>query len=227
MLLAASTLLAVSQQAATAGPPQTCENQNYSIDGDEKYVSGDYQFNLHGERGDVYLGSALYCNRVSSLAIMSSFDSLNDRVFVEFGWVLGWSNCDNNYYSNPRLFIWWSGIGDGNGKKCHILASGGPGDEIHKMRVGDVDGDNEWNAYFDNVLLPASTVTTNFSTGEGRLNAERSNTSDSEYAEWLNMEEYSAGAWRSFANVRYLYDTDPDFHWYRLAADHAQVLAGN
>jgi len=227
LLLTASTLLSVSQKAATADPPQTCANEAYNVEGIEKYVSGDLQLNLHGERGDVYLGTSLYCNRVTSLSVNSAFDRGSDRVFVEFGWVLGWSSCNNTYYSDPRLFIWWSGIGDGNAKHCRVLTAGGAGDTIHRMRVGDIGGDNEWNAYYDNDLVANSTITTNWSTGAGLLNAERKNSSDSAYAEWLNMEEYSAGSWSSFDNVRWYFDNDPGFHWLRIAADHAQVLAGN
>lgn len=208
---------------AHAAPAQTCETNQWGINGVEE-TSGVAQYGHFGLRGDVYVGASLYCNRVSSINILSDFDTTTDRVFVEFGWVLGWSNCNNTYYSTPRLFVWWSNIGDGNAKHCTTLTSAGTTNAFHTMRIADVQGDRTWNAYYGGSLVANSSINTNWPSGAAVVNSERSNASDSAFAEFLNMEEYFS-AWSAFDDIRLNADNDPGFHWVRIANDHAQVVA--
>jgi hypothetical protein len=168
----------------------------------------------------VYVGSTDYCNRVSSLTIV---DSTRDGYF-EFGWVIGYSSCNNTYYSTARLFIVWKNIGEIN-DRCRVLGSTATSDAFRGMRAGDVDGDRTFSAYFNTNPVANSEVAMNWTKGYTIVNSERSNVNDTAFADFIGLSENVAGAWSSFDNVRLEFDNDPGFAWVRVAGDRAQVVS--
>jgi hypothetical protein len=227
-VLIAVALVAIPTSARADHPPITCQDHDYGTDGVEKTgttAAEAPQYRHYGLRGDVVVSNLEHCNRVSSLAVFSDLNSAGDGVFVEFGWVLGWANCNDTWSASPRLFVWWSNNGDGNVRHCQMLPKDpGASNVSHSMRLADVQPDQEWNAYYDGDLLENSVINTNWSSGAAVVNSERSNDQDSAYADFSNMEEY-IDQWSAFDNIRLSDPLDPGYQFVRVAHDHGQVLA--
>lgn len=103
----------------------------------------------NGIRGSVYFasGSGTPCNRVASLTTLGPLDRSGDRQFYEFGWVIGYSNCNEHYYSSPRMFVWWNL--HGAGPHCEVLPYSPTPGERHHLRGADTNQDGLWSGYLD------------------------------------------------------------------------------
>ena len=100
----------------------------------------------------------------------------------------------------------------------------GASSAFRDMELSDRDSDNVWRVYLEGRFVRE--VPVNFDSGVIVVNGERSNDSDSAYADFKNLEFQvkDRSSWPAWTDPQEAMDTDPGYHWNRVADDHVQVL---
>jgi hypothetical protein len=203
----------ITVSSASAQPSPSCQNAGFNVEVSQSTQWGNHQ----GIHADVWLGNGNNdCSRVSSLVVVSG----QPNGFVEFGWLLGYSTCNGNYYSSPRYFVWWR---PNNGPDdCEILTNGPAGTYV-TMALRDENQDTNWAALKGGVGVFSLDV--NFDRGIGATNGERDCTCDSAYAHFKSLHwQVSGGStWLDWTSPTLYCDTDPGFRWHNLSATEHEI----
>jgi hypothetical protein len=196
-----------AQPAAAA----SCENVNYNVEVAEG--GGSYE----AIRSSVWFGTWNNdCNRISSLAGLST----SGNGFVEWGWVLGFSSCNNFEYSNPRLFTWWK---PNNGASDCAVHSSAVSGAFKVLSLADGDSDTIWAANYDGGTV--TSINVNFDRGVIETNSERDCTCDSAFGHYKSLDRQVVGAgWTPWSSPYLRNDNDPDYHWVKVSDTEHKVI---
>jgi hypothetical protein len=187
--------------------------------GNVEVSQGTHQGQHQGLKAEVWFGSYNDdCNRITSINVLSS----SGNGFVEFGWVLGYSSCDDNLYTTPRTFTWWKQ--DGGSSNCRVLTAA-TADLYHNLSIADGDSDTTWLAKKNGSLY--DTINVNFDRGDVATNGERDCTCDTAYAHFkeLEFQKVATGAtWLAWNDPYLFFDSDDNFHWVKDSDTEHEVV---
>lgn len=210
---------------AHADLPQSCLDAHTGGDDDYGQIQaeerdGTTANDLRGLRSDVWVASGAECQRVSSVYVFSP----THNGFYEFGYVVGWSTCSGNHYSNATVFSVWkpnSGSGD-----CTVWGGTHPSSGVfHHFRGSDVNANTHWGGYLDGTAFQPDGVDLDFARGFGGVNTERGHPDDSGFAEFDNIEEYHDGnGWTVTNDLDQVVDIDPDYHLSIVNNHHVKMV---
>lgn len=173
---------------------------------------GPYYDNSHGTRASVYVGAApTDCQRISSLYVGAQ----GGGGFIEFGWVLGWSNCTRAFYNLPHPFYWRQDQTTGEWS-CGVFGSITIPDATYQdFQVSDTNENTLWNLIYNGSYLDKD-PDTDFVQGSNLTGMERGAAQDSGYARWRWLDEHhTTNSWTRWDNAVLREDADPDYHYHR------------
>jgi hypothetical protein len=194
--------------------PSSCENAAYNVE----VVQGTQAGNQKGINADVWFGNfADDCNRISSFWIPSS----TGNGFVEWGWVLGYSSCNGQYYSNPRMFLWAKP--NSGSESCAVVESSQQ-ETWYDMTLRDTNQDTVWTATRGTTVT--HTINVNFVRGDATTNSERDCTCDSAFGHYKALSFMVTGntSWFNWTDPDLYWDDDPDYHWVEVSAREHKVV---
>lgn len=220
-LAEASSATGVDRKTQTNTAPY-CERIAVQSVAEEKPSS--HGRDMWGIRSHMYSFDYYFCNRVSSMTVLGPQDHPGvDRQGVEFGWVLGYSNCNGVFYQTPRLFVWWNRLHQG--PYCQVLSKSAVTHMFHVMSLYDNVAHYQWDTRYDGTLLAAGITVMDFKTGTGLVSVERSNYNDSAYGDDMYVSEWHPmNHWSHFDHIYAPpnLQTDPVFFADILSPDHVK-----
>lgn len=154
------------------------------------------------------------CQRVSSVYVYSN----GYTGWAEFGWVIGYSNCDGNTYNGPRAFMWVHMAGVG--QWCDVLAAAPLAQgQWDTFRTSDTNADTKWDFFLNGTNQLPGGRDLDFAKGWSTAGRER-HAADSGRARWHNLSEFHDGnGWSSWDDAEPHFDNDPDYYHQRLDAN--------
>ncbi len=225
---AAVCALYAAAAPAQADPPGLgCLDHEWGEGGMEAIVGTNTSPNTgaSGVIADTHVADTKYCQRISSLYVV---DGSSPGAF-EFGWVWGYSGCNNLWYSQPTMFEVY--VTDTGAAACEVYASEtlatGQSDVL---RASDANRNGIFGGYVNGVEVSASVIDLGWIGGGLVVATERQNVNESGYGRWTDLQEHHNGdGWTSWDNARdadpaYATSTDPDFHWDREGANVGRVI---
>lgn len=159
------------------------------------------------------------CNRITSFFV----DSGTGNGYVEWGWVLGYSSCNSQYYSNPRMFMWSK---PNNAPDVCVVVESSQQETFYDMSLRDADQDTVWTATRGSTIT--HTMNVNFVRGDATTNAERDCTCDSAWAHYKALRFMVTGTqtWWNWTDPELWNppDGDPDYHWVKVSDTEHKVV---
>jgi hypothetical protein len=216
-VLAVSLLLVLSvlgRSPALAIPGPNCENVNYNVEVTQGTQAGNHQ----GIKADVWFGAYNNdCNRITSIAVVTP----GGNGYVEWGWVLGYSSCNGQYYTNPRTYTWWKPT---NGASACAVWGSASQSTYYSLSLADANSDTVWLVKRDGSTV--GTINVNFDRGNQVTNGERDCTCDSAWAHFKSLMWQVAGqsSWTNWTDPTFLYDNDPDYHWFFMSNTEHEIV---
>jgi hypothetical protein len=218
-------LVFLGASPAQAANPDCTATEAGTISG--KQVDG-YTYTSRGTRADVRVTDSvgIGCQHVSPIFLW------NGNGGVEFGWLVGYSNCTGYkgvFYTKPKPFFW---VRDSTGtlQWCKVWTGTNlPTQAYQSMRVSDVNADYVWGPWLNGQeLLPGSQgVLLDFSQGSNGFGMERGDSGDNGYTRNNALSEYhDNGGWSPWDDVRPLSDNDLLYRFQEWAVDSAGTVVG-
>jgi hypothetical protein len=205
-------LVAFPSPTAHASPPISCI---YGFGFNEQATNGTHTDNHRGIKANqwTYAWDSNDCQRIVGVSVKGAPGG-----FVEFSYVLGWSNCSGNYHPRARSFIWWRPAGGTDHCEMEGLLTEG---EWHTFSVKDADENTTWKAYRNTVFVDDMNV--NFDRGNVVALRERGNTDDEGRAHWKNL-QFLLANWNDWADPDEDYDTDEGYGQVYVSANEVKVV---
>ncbi len=194
-------------------PGAGCQTVAYNV---EANLGGANEGKHKGIKSNVWFGNGNDdCNRVSSIAALKS------NGVVEYGWVLGYSNCDGQYYTQPRTFTLWKPTNGAS--NCNVLGPGPSGDWVN-LAISDENENDAWVAERDGSYVTGMIV--DFHKATIVINGERDCTCDTAKAEFKDLKKQTAGdsGWSDWQDPNHYFDNDPDFHSHIISDTRIEVV---
>lgn len=221
----------VLPQAFAAQPPLSCDGWRHNVEGEQYDPNKNDQTGIFSDLR--FAPGNDDCIRVSSIAVIRG----NEGV-VEWGWGLGWAPnygnvykgpgaCNNQYFTDPELFVTW--VPEGGANHCqNILRVSTPSADFHTMSVLDGDGDTTFGAWYEG--SQKASVDVNFSSGVIVTNGELHNSSDSAYSHFEDLRYRTVnnrGSWTSFTLSECHMDNAGDWYWVANSNTDTEVQSGS
>lgn len=187
--------------AYASQPGANCRDAEYNV---EANLGGSNEGTHKGIKSNVWFANGNDdCNRVSSIAGVKS------NGFVEYGWVLGYSGCDGQYYTQPRTFTWWKPTNGAS--NCNVLGPASGGQWVN-LAISDENENDAWVAERDGSYVTGMIV--DFHKSTILTNGERDCTCNTAKAEFKDLKKQTAGdsGWSDWQDPDPYVDNDPDFH---------------
>lgn len=166
---------------------------------------------MDGNRGDLLVPETnTQCQRINSVYVQT----VQGGSF-EFGWVIGWSSCTDEYYHEATAFAWW--VQNTGARGCRVFARKPTGGQHHNFRSSDLNSNSYWGGWLNGDELQPNGVNMDFTQGIGAIGMERGDDADSGYTHFRNMDEnHDSNGWTQWNDLSPNLDFDPD---YRLRID--------
>ncbi len=220
-------LALVAGSAEAEGPGSSCVANNWGEGGMEAETSNNAmaQGGSNGTIAQMHVAATMYCQRISSLYMK---DQTGPGLF-EFGYVVGWETCNvPSWLAQPAMFEWTY---DNTGFFwCEIYTGYSPSmGNYNQVRAADPERDYEWAGKLNGSDIASSHINLGYIGAYGFAAAERSNSQDSSYGRWVDVQEHHTdNGWTPWDNFRvatgYLLNNDPDYHFERETADSGKVV---
>ncbi|MET3961145.1 hypothetical protein ABIE44_001079 [Marmoricola sp. OAE513] len=205
-------LMSVYPARAGAAVPACIANGDYGAMVTVEDVNGPANDDSRGTRSDMYVSSvSTFCQRVSSVYVQDPISESG----MEFGWVVGYSQCDGQTYSVPTLFYW----AQRNGAKlsCNVFHTRHP-TTYDTFEVSNTNANNYWGVYTNGTSLLPNGAGLGFSKGYSLTGTERGSSQDPGSAVWNDLQEFHDGSpgdhWSAWDRVQLNYDHDPTYHFH-------------
>lgn len=205
--------------SALVAAPECLTPGDYGQIGTAEDLDNPTSDDARGTIAEVWVSGGAACQRISSIYVKSP--SWNGS--FEFGWVLGYSGCNGQTYSAPRLF-WWATQATSAVTSCGVWANSNLPEQSQSdiFRVSDTNANTFWGSYFNGVSLQPNGVDMDFARGWSTAAMERGSATDGGFAQWDSLREYhDANGWTNWDDANQWVDHDPDYHFARLAANSA------
>lgn len=200
---------------AAASPPPCIIDGDYGAIGIIEDPTAANSDNVRGTRAHVWVvNGPTACQYISSVYVFSPTRAGD----MEFGYVVGYSNCNGSTYSNPTLF-WWSHKTTGE-SDCGVWGAKHPTEGQYDLfRVSDLNANTYWGSYWNQEELQPNGVHLDFTHGWSIAAMERGDSADGGYARYEDLNEYhDNGGWSLWNNLTLDSDQDPDYHLNRVNA---------
>lgn len=217
--LSATAVLTMAGPAQAATPSCVADGDYGQVGGKEDATLSTGPFS-RGVRSKMYAGGTATCQRISSIYIQAP----NQNGFVEFGWVLGWSNCSSTTNAVPRLFYWVRNQHTGV-EHCGVLSGTNPTPGTSAIyRIEDTDANTQWKALYNGAGVQSG-IDVDFARGWPLVAMERGASSESGYALWDELFEFhDSNGWTQWDHPSVFVDSDPTYEYtqyspYKLASE--------
>jgi hypothetical protein len=166
----------------------------------------------HTERSRVIATSDVHCQHISSIHVW------NGTGGIEFGYVIGYSNCPGytgTYYHDPKPF-YFAFNSSGFFVGCRVWTGRSLEQaSLQTFRVSDTNGNYHWGSWLDGEELQPDGVMLDFNQGKNGLGMERGNPGDDGFSRFEKVSEYHPNSpgdgWSRLDDLRLLRDTDPKY----------------
>ena len=176
--------------------------------------SAQFSDNEAKNRGTSATVSVVAPSKVSCQHITSVY-GLHGQGFFEFGYLIGFTNCNGNthYYTKPVGF--WTAV-NSNGVWVGCGVFGGktrpPASSNHAFRASDINRNYYWGAWYDGHEWQPNGVLMDFNSSRNAVSMERATSSDTGYAKFTDMSEYhDVNGWTHWDNIGTGTDADPTY----------------
>jgi hypothetical protein len=190
--------LLTGASATDSAPPGCPRNPDYGdTGGQETLQTVAHHWESRATRSDVWIADdGANCQRISSIYVVS----LNGVSTFEFGYVVGWSNCDDYFHPLPTLF-YWSQV-TATTYSCGTYPTHPTGGQYDQFTAAGLAGGATFRGYYEGTDYTGGIPTT-FAEGADWIGQERSFSSDACYARFGNLEEWhSTFGWSAFDKLQ-------------------------
>lgn len=198
---------------ANAAVPACISNGDYGTVSAVEDPNNSTSNNVRGTIASEYIPAGpTDCQRVSSVYVQTAVGS-----GMEFGAVVGYSNCSGSTYAHAHLF-YWAQYSNG-AHSCRVFSQLPNEGAYDTMQVSDTNANSNWGVAWNSTNLVSDSINMDFTQGYSLTGMERGGSTDSGYARWVNLQEYHDGnGWSLWDNASLNSDTDPAYHYSRVNA---------
>lgn len=216
VLMSAQSTADESEQVAASKKPKCIRNGDYgSILGEEaRGKRGNTK--ISGTRARIWIPpKGPHCQRIASIY----GGSKAGHSAMEFGVVVGFSNCTSRRYKKPHIFVWIIRHGHSS---CSVGRAITPR-QYDTFTVSDKDKNGYWGPYFNGHELYPDGVKMGFARGTSYFGMERGSRKDSGVARYHTLREHHGG-WSKWDHLKKGYDKDPGYRLKKLSHSAANIV---